>query len=174
MLVHLDKNKLTFFDTNQKELYDFMIEVADHQLVERKKKQTNERERLHSDEKVAAVSKWIHARVRDVKKGEKLISYRELRRILESFGYYLENPHGNSIDIVRYEMVKKGLLLRREERVTNRVGNMSWPGEGHAAKCLRLSIYRFDSRCKVKQCSHLSLCGCTLMLCIYLTFTASS
>lgn len=131
MLVHLDKNKRSFFDTTQKQLYDFMIEVADHRLVKTKKKHTDESERPQSDEEVAAISKWTRERVRSVKRGEKLITYRELRRILESFKYYLENPHGNSIDIVRYETVKRGLIRRREETIKKRVGNMSWPGEGH-------------------------------------------
>jgi death on curing protein len=130
MLVHLDKNKLTFCDTSQKELYDFMIEVADHRIIPKKKKHTEGTERVQCDEEVAAISKWVSLRIRNVRRGEKLITYRELRRILESFGYQLDNPHGNSIDIIRHETVRKGLIVRREEKVAKRVGNMSWPGEG--------------------------------------------
>lgn len=131
MLVHLDKNKLTLYETSQKELYDLMIDVACHNLEERASKRSRMRigEKLKSDEEVAAISSWIRGRTHRVKRGEKLVTYRELRKILGSFGYHLDNPHGNSIDIIRYETMRKGLILRKEVTVAKRVGNMSWPGE---------------------------------------------
>lgn len=142
MLVHLDKNKITFSETTQKELYEFMIEVADHRLLVRKRRQPEKGGRFSSDEEVAAIATWVGERVRTIKKGEKLIVYRELKRILESHGFLLENPHGNSIDIIRYETVKKGLLRHREERIKKRIGNMPWPGEGREVAFKEIKMVR--------------------------------
>jgi hypothetical protein len=49
--------------------------------------------------------------------------------ILKDFGYHLENPKDNSIDIVRHETKVKGLLSPREVRVSKRIGNIPWPGK---------------------------------------------
>ena len=151
MLVHLDKNKFTLFNTSQKELYDIMIQVADHSLGIKKGNRDRDDgvKKVSSDQEVDAISKWIGGRVDKIKRGEKLITYRELRKILESFGYFLENPHGNSIDIVRYETVKKGLFARREERVARHVGNMSWPGENREVAIKELK--RVREICKLRE-----------------------
>jgi hypothetical protein len=45
---------------------------------------------------------WLRSRADRVLRGEKIITYRDLKRILESFDYSLENPKNNSIDVVRY------------------------------------------------------------------------
>lgn len=148
MLVHLDKNKLTLVDTSQKELYELMIQVADHSLgIKKSDRHGPERSRLPSDEEVSAVSKWIRGRIRKVKRGEKLITYRELRRILEAHGYFLENPNDNHIDIMRLETVRKGFLLQRKEQIPKRVGSMSWPGE-HREVAIK-EIKRVREICKL-------------------------
>jgi len=132
MLVHLDKNKLTLFDTNQDDLYDLMINVAKHTIVLHfdKRSRTKEVLRYSSDQEVGAIAKWIRERASRLTRGEKLITFRELKRILHSHDYALENPHDNSIDIVRYEEVRVGLLFRRKvTTVRKRIGDMCWPGE---------------------------------------------
>lgn len=129
MLVHLDRNQLTLFDTNQGELYDLMLGIADHSFAAKHDKRTKAKRRVTADDEVDVVARWLRGRADRVRRGEKIITYRELRNILKDFGYHLENPHDNSIDMVRHETVKKGFLSRREVHESKRIGNIPWPGE---------------------------------------------
>ena len=131
MLVHLDKNKISLFDTKQKDLYNFMLRVADHTIgikIDRRKKRKQETRRS-SDDEIAAMVTWLEDRAGKVVRGEKPITYRELRKILESFGFYLKHPKNNSIDIVKEETIIKGLLKKKEITVEKRIANIPWPGE---------------------------------------------
>jgi hypothetical protein len=47
-----------------------------------------------------------------------------------SFGFVLENVRHNSIDIVKYEEVEKGLFAKRIVQKRTRIGTIGWPGEG--------------------------------------------
>jgi len=131
MLVHLDRNQYTLFDTSQNELYYLMIAVAGHTLETKsaKREKAKHKRRRTADAEVEAIADWLRDRADRVKRGEKIITYRELRKILGDFGYHLEDPKNNSIDVIRYDKVKKGLFPRREVQVRKRVGNIPWPGE---------------------------------------------
>ncbi len=134
MLVHLEKNRITLFDTSQKELYDFMIKVADHKIAnisgKRSKLKSLKVKAIKSDEEVNAIAQWIRKRSASIKKGEKHnITYRDLRRILSSFGYELEDHNKNMISIVRYDIKKKGFFKKKEIRERKHIGSISWPGE---------------------------------------------
>ena len=131
LLVHLDKNKISLFDTKQTELYKFMLQIADHTLgikIDKRKRRRKEVRRSPDDE-ISAMVQWLTSKAGKVVRGEKPIAYRELRKILESFGYYLQHPKNNSIDIVKYIDVKKGLLKRKVVTEEKRIGNIPWPGE---------------------------------------------
>jgi death-on-curing family protein len=131
MLVHLDRSQHTLFDTSQNELYDLMVAVAGHTLDTKfaKRGRAKHKTRQTADDEVEALAQWLRKRADRVKKGEKIITYRELRKILGDFGYQLEDPNGNRIDVVRYVKEKKGLLPRREVQVRKRIGTIPWPGE---------------------------------------------
>ena len=131
MLVHLDRNQYTLFDTSQNYLYDLMLAVAGHTLDAKSpnRERGKHQARRTADDEVEAIARWLRDRADRIKRGEKIITYRELRNILRDFGYHLEDPNDNSIDIVRYETVKKGLLQRREIQVRKRIGNIPWPGD---------------------------------------------
>ncbi len=129
MLVHLDRNHLTLYGTSQSDLYDLMLAIADHGFASKHDKKSKEKQKISADEEVEGLARWLRERSDRVRRGEKIISYRELRHILKGFDYYLENPKNNSIDIVRHELVKKGWLPKREVRVTKRIGSIAWPGE---------------------------------------------
>ena len=130
LLAHLDKNKLALFNTRQNELYDFMVEVAGHMLgASRGRKRSRKTKRRSADAEVEGIIRWLRPRAAPVVRGEKLIPYSELRKILTGFGYYLENPKNNSIDVVRYEKQKKGVVRRKSVWVAKRIGNIPYPGE---------------------------------------------
>ena len=91
MLAHLDKNRLTLYHTKQEHLFKFMIEVASHRLgASKKKHRSNSLRRRSSDEEVIDIVSWLSRRVDRVTRGEKDISYRDLRNILKKFGYYFQ------------------------------------------------------------------------------------
>lgn len=130
MLAHLDKNKLRLYHTTQKELYDFMLKIASHMLGEhRDKRRRKSPRRRSSDEEVMAIISWLSKRVEKVTRGEKEISYRDLKTILQRFGYFFNNPKNNSIDIVKLEMRTKGLIRKKEIETHKRIGNIPYPGE---------------------------------------------
>ncbi len=131
MLVHLDKNKLTLFHTFQNDLYGLMIKVASHTLgvrIDKRAKRPKVRY-CSADDEVEAITNWLEDRADRVRRGERQITYRDLRRILERFGYHLENPDNNMIEIVKYTEEKKGWIRRRVEPVRTHMGTIGWPGE---------------------------------------------
>jgi death on curing protein len=126
LLCHLDKNGLTFEGTVlHAALYDLMIAVASHSLVKARGKH-----RVSSDEEVQALAGWIDDRTRPIKRGERVITYRQLRTVLKRHGIELENPQGNSIDVVRYETIQRGFLFRRSEMIKKRLMNIPYPRDG--------------------------------------------
>jgi hypothetical protein len=102
--------------------------VASHTIGEsprrrRKKAPT----RRSADDEVAAIASWVQKRVGRVTRGEKRITYGQLRRILEDFGYTLKNPRNNTIDIVKFEQVLEGLVRKHITIKEKRIGNISYP-----------------------------------------------
>lgn len=133
MLAHLDKNKRTLFETRRDDLYRLMLNVASGRASnpsdKRRRKRGKDLSREEADKEVAAIATWIRNRCSKITRGERSITYRELRKILESFGFAFENPKNNYIDIVRYETVKTGVLRRKTATKRRRIGNIGWPGE---------------------------------------------
>ena len=134
MLAHLDKNKLTLrstpvYSTSQSALYDFMIDVASHTLGEgRNDRRRNSGKARSSDEEIRRIVKWTSRRVGKVTRGEKLVTYKLLEKILKNYGYHFKNPNNNSIDIVRISEERIGIFRRRME-VSKKIGNIPYPGE---------------------------------------------
>lgn len=131
MLVHLDKNKLTLFHTAQNDLYDLMLNVASHSLgvrIDRRAKNPKPI-KMSADEEVGYVIRWIKDRADRLRRGERQISYRDLKRILERFSFFLERPNNNMIDIVKYADEKKSWLSSQIVRFRKHVGTVGWPGE---------------------------------------------
>jgi prophage maintenance system killer protein len=129
MLVHLDRNHLTLYSTSQNDLYNLMIGIADHSFGLKHGRRSKTTLRLPSNTEIKVVSRWLKERADRIRRGDKIISYRELRHILKGFNYYLENPKHNNIDIVRHETIKKGIITKRDVQVTKRIGSIAWPGE---------------------------------------------
>jgi death-on-curing protein len=131
MLVHLDKNKLSPFETNQDELFAMIMQVAMHTIGIRIPPKRRERSvpRRNADEEVQDIAEWIAKRTARVVRGEKRITYRELRQILSRFNYSMENPDNNSIDIMKHMEEKKGFLLKKSTVITKRIGSIAYPGD---------------------------------------------
>lgn len=124
LLCHLDKNHLTLKEeVDQDDLYSFMLKIASHKFAPRRHRSDK------SDIEVQEITRWIQRRSRAVQKAEKTVTYRELRQILREFDIHLENPRGNYIDVVKYEL-KRRVFFGRKERVSQRVAHVPYPREG--------------------------------------------
>jgi len=129
-LVHLDKNKLTTFGTSQNELYDLMLLVASRTISKRRRRRRSRGPQTPDpDDEVKAIATWLNLRVAAVTRGERQITYRELKRILDNFGFKLENPNSSMIEVVRYVSVKRGFFVTRYEIERQRLGKIGWPGD---------------------------------------------
>lgn len=130
MLVHLDKNKLSLYQTSQNELFEMIMQVAMHTMGIRipPKRRDSSAPRRAADEEVQAIGEWIARRAARVVRGEKRITYHQLRQILARFNYSMENPDNNSIDIIKHEE-KKGFLLKKSTITTKRIWSIPYPGD---------------------------------------------
>ncbi|MHB1657662.1 MAG: type II toxin-antitoxin system death-on-curing family toxin [Burkholderiales bacterium] len=153
MLVHLDKNKFTIFNTPQDELYDFMIKVADHKIIDisgkHSKVKSSKEQIINSDDEVNTITQWVKKRSASIKKGEKNITYRELRRILSSFSYNIEDHHRNMVSIVRYDS-KKSFFRRKEIQKRTHIRNIPWPGDNCEVSINNIKNIR--EMCHLEEC----------------------
>jgi hypothetical protein len=132
MLAHLDRNNLMLSGTNQSELYDFMMKVASHSIGVRhdpRARRPQEELRHDVDKELELIIDWIDRRATAIARGERFITYRELRRLLSKFGYTLEEPKGNRIGIYTKREVVEGFLIRKKVTRNVRIGSIPWPGE---------------------------------------------
>ncbi len=136
MLCHLDRNGLTLNESvTQDQLYVFMVSIAAHRFAPKQPKAGA------SDIEIEEIKRWLHKNTRKIKKGERVVTFRELRRILRQFDIELENPKHNYIDVVRYEWKRKHLFAPKE-RVKNRIAHIGYPGEGQEVGRQALKIIR--------------------------------
>jgi len=127
MLVHLDRNKLSLFDVGQKELFDMIIAVASHSFDYKRKRKGSGRP--NPDDEVRAIAQWLSDSADKVVRGEKPITYRQLRKILEAFDYGLGDTNGNYIDVVKNEVRAKGFFRREKVMVKKHITSIPYPGE---------------------------------------------
>jgi death-on-curing family protein len=134
MLVHLDKNNLTLAGCPQDDLFKMIIALADHRIGEvAPRRVVKEAFKKRADFEVSALSAWIAERAKKPRRGERQITYRELRRILRGFGFELDVPasgRGNQRDVVRIESAKSVLPWRGPKEVRKRIGSIGYHDEG--------------------------------------------
>lgn len=143
MLAHLDRNHLVLTATKQRDLFRLMIAVADHAIVERKVKIGRETRSVHRrgtpDEEVVAIADWLRARVTPITRGESQITYRELRQILGTFGFFIRPLRNQKVAIMRAESVR-GLFRTREREKT--LMAIEWPGDGRVVSISQIKHLR--------------------------------
>jgi death-on-curing protein len=145
MLAHLDKNGMTLVGVKQRDLYRMIKEVATHSLgvrVPRRRKAQSYTKR-EADLEVAEIAKWLEENVRHLERGERVITYRQLRKILSRFGLTMENPRNNKIGIYQ-EKTKTVLLKKRTEK--HRIATIGYPGDGRVVNLNTLKRLRRDCK----------------------------
>jgi len=137
LLCHLDRNERTFEEgVTQDELYDVMLRVAQHSLGED----------TDSDRQVEALAKWVRKRVRTVEKGERIITCRQLKAILERHGFEFQNHDGNHIDVVRVRQTP-GVFGLGKKTKHERVMRIPYPRDG--AQVGRSLLRDLRERCEM-------------------------
>lgn len=145
ILAHLDKNKLSLWQVDESELYDFMISVANHAIAEWTAEKLNidiifEPGETDSDVEVRMMGRWLAYHAAQVRRGEdRVITYQELRKILRRFGYDLVNPSNARIRIVKSN--KDGTL-------TN-IHSIYYPGEAREVSLGAVKSVR--ARCRLRE-----------------------
>lgn len=106
MLVFLDRNGLLLTCT-EKDLFRQVLRVAQHRLVSRSAPDRADRE-------VLAIAQWVCANSRPIRRGERVLKWNELRRILVNLGCSVGSPlPGNRLKIERAVEERWLLNLKR-------------------------------------------------------------
>ncbi|EPR44477.1 death-on-curing family protein [Desulfovibrio sp. X2] len=92
MLIMLDKNRHMIVDTTEKDLYDLAKSLVTHSLLD-------ENTDVTPDNEVDYIAGWIRERSRERVLGEQIISFPQLRAILEDMGCTFDAPYKNFIKI---------------------------------------------------------------------------
>lgn len=82
LLVPLYDNHRTLEGVGENDLYQLVIRVSTHDICSMKAKSKHYPDRPGSDDGVKAPGEWIESRSRSIEKGERIITYRQLRHIL--------------------------------------------------------------------------------------------
>jgi len=135
MLAHLDKNHLTLKGVRQDELYAVMVELASRELnLERIPPRVRKRLgvlKYDSDHQVTELSNWLEVRTERVTRGERRVTYRQVRQLLQPHGYRLaQTQNGNLIDVLKEETQRKGVLRRDTRTELKSIGRIGYRNEG--------------------------------------------
>lgn len=144
MLVHLDKNHLCIYRTSEREIYGLLLEIASHTVGWRPdpRKRDQSPPRRHSDEEVKAIVNWLRDRVEKVVRGERPITYRQLRQILSRFGLELEVAHGNAADVIKVIEKAPRAFSRKPVFERKRVASIGYRDEGTEVSVKELKSLR--------------------------------
>lgn len=113
MLVLLDRNGI-LLTCDQQALFKHVLFVAQHRLVSRGLPDFSDRE-------VQAIAEWIWSNSRLIEKGDRVLTFRELRRNLGRLGCVLGTPlPGNRIRLERTITTPPRGILRRTQTVVLR------------------------------------------------------
>lgn len=129
LLYHLETMSLCP-TVSQKDLENFSVEVADNRLDRHKRyKKLLKSEISKDDAAVRYISYYIRRNTRRVDKRYYELTYKNLQTSLNRFGYELQNPRKNFIDVVRKEERRKifGILGERE-KIDVKVTQVAFPG----------------------------------------------
>ena len=114
---------------NQQQLENFAVDVADNNLIKfNRYKDLEGQFDDKTDAQVAYISYFLRKKTRGIDKKYYIITYWELKSILNNLGYDLQNPKGNTIDLVRIEDRRKIFgIWGEKEKVGVKVAQIGFP-----------------------------------------------
>jgi death-on-curing family protein len=112
---------------SEKIIEDFTVYVADNNL----RRFSRYRDLLKAgaaDPEVLMISRFFRDNTRKMDNKRYIVTYRELAKILGRYGYHLEAPENNYIDVVRYDAPRKLFgIFGSDNPVRVRVGRIGFP-----------------------------------------------
>lgn len=145
-LVHLDRNNFLLRGVGDNDLYDFLTALAAHNLQDKK------RQTVPRDAELEYVKRWLRERCSRMRRGDRPLTFRQLRQILRRYNFELRNADRNFIDIYAVAQEKRnsffGLsyLTRVKE---HKVKTISYPGEN--SELSRKAIKDIREICKLTE-----------------------
>lgn len=112
---------------NKREFEDFTVSIAEDAFV--KARRYRDLRRKGGGAEINYIAHFLKRNTRTIDKRNYIITYRELKAILNNFGFDLANPKNNFIDVVKCEQRKKFFgLSGRTETVQRRRAQIGFPG----------------------------------------------
>lgn len=111
MLVLLDQNGLMLACPDE-ELFKFILQVAQHKLV-------NSGSADLADREVLAIAEWIHERTRLIERGDRPLPFRRLRQVLTRYDCTMEHGTSGSKMKIQRILPAKGFFSRKKTLVTS-------------------------------------------------------
>lgn len=120
-------HKMNRYPTNgQKDLEDFMVEVAERSLIKYRRMQ--DLQKREDDADVLFIADYLKRNSRERDARYYTITYHELDRRLRDFKHCLSNPHKNYIDICRIDHAREfGIFGKRKEKLIT-IAQIGFPG----------------------------------------------
>lgn len=118
-LLHLDRNGFVLDQVTKDELFEMMRRIASYSVTKVSQKQLRHGVRPSADEEIAGIEKWLRSHARPIVKGERNITFGQLYKILEKFGYRLGEKNHNKVEILQF---KKGLFQKHAWRCVYKTG----------------------------------------------------
>jgi death-on-curing protein len=113
----------------EKALEDMTVLVAQRGL--KKYPRFRDLRKKDDDPEVRFLAHYLRKNTRKIDRQQYFVTYRELEKILKRYGVWLENPHNNQIDVMRWETVtkKSGLFgTKTQSEEIRRVCVLGFPG----------------------------------------------
>lgn len=111
----------------QKEFENLTVEIAENQLTKHSRYKGFIKSRKENPE-VLFISDFLKRKTRDIDKRFYAVTYQQLNTILSGHGFSLSNPHGNCIDILRFEEKRKLFGFGEKFRTEQKIGQVGFPG----------------------------------------------
>lgn len=126
LLLYLSKNSRVPI-AGQKELEDFAVDIADHKL-DKYPRYRDLKKRRHPDAEIAFIADHLERKSRKIDRTCYSITYRELDRVLQRFGYKLDNPSKNYIDLIRIKHRRTIFGWGKKEPIDVKILQIGFPG----------------------------------------------
>lgn len=111
---------------SHKEFEDFFVDVADDKLS-KYNRYADLKKSGETDAEIIFISDFLHRNTREIDKREYMISYKELKKILNRFDCDITDPNKNFSEIIK-TVKKKKILTGKEYAEEQRVMQVSCPG----------------------------------------------
>lgn len=130
-LIYLLQKYNIWPNEDKKQFEELAVKVADGKLsTYARYKQILKKEKI--DTEIHFISDFIRRYSNKIDRTNHTITFRDLKRILSRYGFEMENPSGNMIDIVKEKKISSksllGFQVRREAIVNERIFRTGFPG----------------------------------------------